>query len=288
VIRWLYGRPLETLLATWGISLVLIQTVRSVFGAQNVAVENPRGSRAACSSCQSCPALQPDGNHRLRHWSCWPPWAADHQNAAGPLRPRRDAKPPDGKLHGREYRRASIPCVCVWARASLVWQAARSHRWATSGRIWVRATSSIPSWSWCWAGWASLPAPCMPRLGLGVLNKLFEGWTGAVLAKIAILVIIIVFIQNALKALFALKGRFVERPTDFMSDNCHAKTLPNACTPKSFLDGTLAAFAAASLLIVVPVLNFGTAGSVLHLSDLLGVADRQDHVLRHRCAWRWI
>ncbi|MET0335239.1 MAG: urea ABC transporter permease subunit UrtB, partial [Rhizobacter sp.] len=41
VIRWLYGRPLETLLATWGISLVLMQGVRTLFGAQNVPVENP-------------------------------------------------------------------------------------------------------------------------------------------------------------------------------------------------------------------------------------------------------
>ena len=41
VVRFLYGRPLETLLATWGISLILIQAVRTIFGAQNVAVENP-------------------------------------------------------------------------------------------------------------------------------------------------------------------------------------------------------------------------------------------------------
>ena len=41
VVRFLYGRPLETLLATYGLSLLLIQTVRSIFGAQNVAVENP-------------------------------------------------------------------------------------------------------------------------------------------------------------------------------------------------------------------------------------------------------
>ncbi len=41
VIRFLYGRPLETLLATWGISLILIQAVRTLFGAQNVQVENP-------------------------------------------------------------------------------------------------------------------------------------------------------------------------------------------------------------------------------------------------------
>ena len=41
VIRHLYGRQLETLLATWGISLILIQTVRLIFGAQNVSVANP-------------------------------------------------------------------------------------------------------------------------------------------------------------------------------------------------------------------------------------------------------
>jgi urea transport system permease protein len=41
VLRHLYGRPLESLLATWGISLILMQAVRSLFGAQNVGVENP-------------------------------------------------------------------------------------------------------------------------------------------------------------------------------------------------------------------------------------------------------
>ncbi|MBV8587336.1 MAG: urea ABC transporter permease subunit UrtB, partial [Verrucomicrobia bacterium] len=41
IIRFLYGRPLETLLATFGVSLILIQTVRTIFGAQNVQVANP-------------------------------------------------------------------------------------------------------------------------------------------------------------------------------------------------------------------------------------------------------
>jgi branched-subunit amino acid ABC-type transport system permease component len=41
MIRHLYGRPLETLLATWGISLMLMQAVRMLFGAQNVEVANP-------------------------------------------------------------------------------------------------------------------------------------------------------------------------------------------------------------------------------------------------------
>src|ERR1700726_2247991 len=42
VLRFLYGRPLETLLATFGISLILIEAVRTRFGAQNVQVANPR------------------------------------------------------------------------------------------------------------------------------------------------------------------------------------------------------------------------------------------------------
>ncbi len=41
VIRFLYGRPLETLLSTWGISLILQQAVRSIFGPDNQAVANP-------------------------------------------------------------------------------------------------------------------------------------------------------------------------------------------------------------------------------------------------------
>ncbi|TGV78396.1 urea ABC transporter permease subunit UrtB, partial [Mesorhizobium sp. M2D.F.Ca.ET.145.01.1.1] len=41
VIRFLYGRPLETLLATWGVSLILQQAVRSIFGPTNQEVGNP-------------------------------------------------------------------------------------------------------------------------------------------------------------------------------------------------------------------------------------------------------
>jgi urea transport system permease protein len=41
VLRHLYGRPLETLLATFGVSLLLMQAVRTIFGAQNVEVANP-------------------------------------------------------------------------------------------------------------------------------------------------------------------------------------------------------------------------------------------------------
>jgi urea transport system permease protein len=47
-------------------------------------------------------------------------------------------------------------------------------------------------------------------LGLGVIGKLLEGWQGAVLAKIIVLVMIVAFIQKRPQGLFALKGRNVE------------------------------------------------------------------------------
>ena len=67
VIRWLYGRPLETLLATWGISLMLIQAVRTIFGAQNVQVENPAFmSGGIAGAVQRGAAVEPHRDHRLR------------------------------------------------------------------------------------------------------------------------------------------------------------------------------------------------------------------------------
>jgi urea transport system permease protein len=45
---------------------------------------------------------------------------------------------------------------------------------------------------------------------LGVLNKLLEGWAGAVLAKIMVLLFIVIFIQKRPQGLFAMKGRSAE------------------------------------------------------------------------------
>jgi urea transport system permease protein len=64
VIRHLYGRPLETLLATWGISLMLIQLVRMLFGAQNVEVANPAW---LSGGVQVLPNLILPWNR----WRCW-------------------------------------------------------------------------------------------------------------------------------------------------------------------------------------------------------------------------
>jgi urea transport system permease protein len=59
-------------------------------------------------------------------------------------------------------------------------------------------------------GVGQLAGTVYAALGLGVLNKWLEGWTGAVLAKISVLVFIIIFIQKRPQGLFAMKGRSAE------------------------------------------------------------------------------
>jgi urea transport system permease protein len=59
-------------------------------------------------------------------------------------------------------------------------------------------------------GVGQLAGTVYAALGLGVLGKLLEGWQGAVLAKIMVLVLIVVFIQKRPQGLFALKGRSAE------------------------------------------------------------------------------
>jgi len=59
-------------------------------------------------------------------------------------------------------------------------------------------------------GVGQLAGTVYAALGLGILNKLLEGWTGAVLAKIAVLVFIIIFIQKRPQGIFAMKGRSAE------------------------------------------------------------------------------
>jgi len=125
VIRFLYGRPLETLLATWGISLVLMQGVRSLFGAQNVQVENPAwlsGGVQALSNLHL--AVQPHRDHRVRGACFGRARVHGGEDAAGPFRSLRHAEPADGGLHGREHREGRHLRVRARGRASPGWLAA--------------------------------------------------------------------------------------------------------------------------------------------------------------------
>ena len=67
VIRFLYRRPLESLLATWGVSLVMQQLFRMVFGANNVQVNSPSWLLGHFSRQRRDLRLQPRVCHRFCH-----------------------------------------------------------------------------------------------------------------------------------------------------------------------------------------------------------------------------
>jgi urea transport system permease protein len=210
VIRWLYGRPLETLLATWGISLVLIQAVRTIFGAQNVQVENP--------------AFMSGGIQVLANvvmpWSRI--WIIVFAAFVLVLVYLLLSKTRLGLfIRGVTQNRDMAACVGV--------PTARIDTWAFG------LGSGIAGLAGCalsqlgnvgpdlgqgyivdsflvvvFGGVGQLAGTVYAALGLGFANKLLESWSGAVLAKIALLVFIIIFIQRRPQGLFALKGRAVE------------------------------------------------------------------------------
>jgi urea transport system permease protein len=210
VIRFLYGRPLETLLATWGISLALQQFVRSIFGAQNVGVENPGWMSGGLAAM---------GNLQL-------PWnrivivAFAFAVLAGMS--LLIAKTRLGLfVRGVTQNRPIASCMGVnTARIDTYAFALGSGIAGLAGCALSQVGNVGPDLGQAYivdafmvvvlGGVGQLAGTVYAALGLGILNKFLEGWTGAVLAKIAVLVLIIVFIQKRPQGLFAMKGRGAE------------------------------------------------------------------------------
>jgi urea transport system permease protein len=210
VIRWLYGRPLETLLATWGISLVLIQAVRTFFGAQNVQVENP--------------AFMSGGIQLLSNVVL--PWSRIWivVFAAGVLvgmwlllsRTRLGLY-----IRGVTQNRDMAACVGVPTVRIDTWAFGLGSGIAGLAGCALSQLGNVgPDLGQAYivdsflvvvfGGVGQLAGTVYAALVLGFANKLLESWSGAVLAKIALLVFIIIFIQRRPQGLFALKGRAVE------------------------------------------------------------------------------
>ncbi len=210
VIRWLYGRPLETLLATWGISLMLIQGVRSLFGAQNVPVENPAwlsGGVAAMSNL-----TLPYNRIAIVVFAFLVLGAV----AALIARTRLGLF-----VRGVTQNRRMAACVGVdTARVDMMAFALGSGIAGLAGCALSQVGNVGPDLGQSYivdsfmvvvlGGVGQLAGTVIAGLGLGVLNKLLEGLTGAVLAKIMVLVFIVVFIQKRPQGLFAMKGRSAE------------------------------------------------------------------------------
>jgi urea transport system permease protein len=210
VLRWLYGRPLETLLATWGISLMLMQTVRTLFGAQNVAVENPSWMSGGI---QVLVNLSLPWNRLLIVVFALIVLAGValliSQTRLGLF------------VRGVTQNRAMASCMGVnTARIDTYAFALGSGIAGLAGCALSQIGNVGPDLGQGYivdafmvvvlGGVGQLAGTVYAALGLGVLNKFLEGWTGAVLAKIAVLVFIIVFIQKRPQGLFAMKGRSAE------------------------------------------------------------------------------
>ncbi len=210
VLQHLYGRPLETLLATWGISLMLMQGVRSLFGAQNVGVENPSWMSG---SLQLLPNLQLPWNRVLIIVFA----LAVLVGVALLIGKTRLGL----FVRGVTQNRPMASCMGVnTARIDTYAFALGSGIAGLAGCALSQVGNVGPDLGQSYivdafmvvvlGGVGQLAGTVYAALGLGLVNKLLEGWTGAVLAKIAVLVFIIIFIQKRPQGIFAMKGRSAE------------------------------------------------------------------------------
>ncbi|VTP67967.1 LIV-I protein H [Leclercia adecarboxylata] len=167
VIRHLYGRPLETLLATWGISLMLIQLVRMIFGAQNLEVANPAwlsgGVQVYASLILPWNRLVVLGFVLLVLFFTW---LILNKTRLGL------------NVRAVTQNRSMAACCGCLPVASICWPLGwdpalpglagwRCRSWATSGRSWARAISSTPSWWWFSAVSGNWLAAWRPPSGWG-------------------------------------------------------------------------------------------------------------------------
>ena len=207
VIRWLYGRPLETLLATWGISLVLMQAVRSLFGAQNVQVENPAWLSGGVQVLSNL--TLPFNRIAIIGFA-----ALVLAGVALLIARTRLGL----FVRGVTQNRPIAACMGVdTARVDTLAFALGSGIAGLAGCALSQVGNVGPDLGQGYivdafmvvvlGGVGQLAGTVYAALGLGVLNKLLEGWTGAVLAKIIVLVLIVVFIQKRPQGIFAMKGR---------------------------------------------------------------------------------
>jgi urea transport system permease protein len=209
IIRWLYGRPLETLLATWGLSLVLQQLVRTIFGPTNKLVQPPSWM---------------SGTFELWNLSfTWNRlWIIVFAIAVFIALQIILNRTPLG-LQMRAVTQNRRMASAMGIRTPFVDAMTFGLGSGIAGMAGV-ALSQIDNVSpnlgqgyiidsfmvVVFGGVGNLWGTLIGAVSLGVANKFLEPYAGAVLAKIAILILIILFIQRRPRGLFALKGRAVE------------------------------------------------------------------------------
>ncbi|QIH05946.1 MULTISPECIES: urea ABC transporter permease subunit UrtB [unclassified Pseudomonas] len=210
VIRHLYGRPLETLLATWGISLILIQLVRLLFGAQNVEVANPAW---LSGGIQVLPNLVLPYNRLAIIGFALAvvllTWLLLNRTRLG--------------LNVRavtQNRNMAACCGVPTGRVDMLAFGLGSGIAGLGGVALSQIGNVGPELGQGYiidsflvvvaGGVGQLAGSILAAFGLGIANKILEPAIGAVLGKILILGLIILFIQKRPQGLFALKGRVID------------------------------------------------------------------------------
>ncbi|SMH48209.1 urea ABC transporter permease subunit UrtB [Azospirillum agricola] len=209
VIRWLYGRPLETLLATWGLSLALQQAVRSIFGPSNREVGAPSWMSGAFEL----------GGLTITYGRLWivifafavfaallvalkRTWFGLSIRAVTQNRPMANAM---------GIRTARVDALTFGLGSGIAGLAGVALSQIDNvspnlGQGYIIDSFMVVVFGGVGNLWGTL----VGALTLGTLNKFLEPYAGAVLGKILVLIFIILFIQRRPRGLFALKGRAVE------------------------------------------------------------------------------
>jgi len=210
VIQFLYGRPLETLLATWGLSLVLQQFVRSIFGPTNREVGTPTWMQGAIQTAGGLTltynriaiivfSLIVMGVLLLvlrRTWFGLQMRAVTQNRSMASAMGIRTGWV-DAMTFGLGSGIAGIAGVALSQIDNVS---------PNLGQSYIIDSFLVVVFGGVGNLWGTL----VGALSLGVVNKFLEPYAGAVLGKIFVLVMVILFIQKRPRGLFALKGRAVE------------------------------------------------------------------------------
>jgi urea transport system permease protein len=210
VIRFLYGRPLETLLLTWGVSLMIQQGLRLWFGAANVDVLAPRwlsggipvmvglqlpynrlfivGLAAAAVVGMYVVLFRTDAGLRIRA-------VTQNRGMAACLGVR--SRRVDAFTFALGAGLAGL-AGCALTQIGNVGPELGQNYIVDSFMVVVTG------------GVGKLAGTIVAAVGIGGLNKLIEPGLGAVLGKVAILILVILFIQRRPSGLFAAKGRHAD------------------------------------------------------------------------------
>jgi urea ABC transporter, permease protein UrtB len=210
VIRHLYGRPLETLLMTWGVSMILQQAVRSIFGATNREVASPSWMSGA---------IEIAGGITVTQNRIWIILFSLAVLAAVILATRltrfglymRAVTQNRGMASAMGIRTGRIDALTFGLGSGIAGMAGVALSQIDNvspnlGQAYIVDSFMVV----VFGGVGNLYGTLLGAMSLGVINKFLEPYAGAVLGKILVLVAVILFIQRRPRGLFALKGRAAE------------------------------------------------------------------------------